>query len=1135
MSFKEQEEAELIRANVKVDFDNHKVTASFPWLVDPKEVFHPSKSNRAAVEKQARGLIKSLRRDGTLKEYAQAFYEQVERGAVREVPDSEVEAWDNAGNPVNWVSHHPVLKPSSTSTKIRPVVNSSTRHGLETLNNCLAKGPTSIANLLHVTQRMRKEPFLLVADISKAYNRIETPGMIEQHCRRMSFIHPEDVNEENPRLRVFVMTAAAFGDRPSGFFLEHAKECVAGWAAQQGEDYTGVQDAILRSMYIDDAVPSYKTYEETLGVRDGMVTAFSQLGFPFKDPVIVGPGVPKLDREPESLLGYLYDFAEDTLSIKWKINLSQKRRSARTLPDLTEESEVENLILTPSTLLTIQASQFDPLGLASCLTSRGKQIISRIAKKKKPDATKGWWKEPLDAEDQEAGMKYVKDILSLVRDPVKFPRAACSEGYPLRKLIALSDASSTCLHVVLYGLYEGPEGQKVTSLLGGKSGIMHRSLPQHELMGLLAANRLIHGLLRAWEPKELEEVLVLSDSTCSLDQVKYTYTAKDVYTRNRVSQIHRYHTKLSVPQRYFHLPSEFMTPADIGTRDECTPDYLRSDEWLRGPEFLKNLDNFPEAKLVHTVEANQMPQVFGDIEANAVVAAQPQETTHPLLKLLERTSNLKRAVRAVCLVKKIFAAKSFKIGLSPISTEEISDSFRDLVRATQEEYVVSDLRVKQLLVFKDPTDGIVYTKQRCTPEVMENLFHAKKLPVISPKSRLATLVVQQAHQVKIVENGKVAHATLKQTIVNSRSGEFGTYIVSCRQNVKGFISRCVQCRKQRKETQTALMADRGGGLGLPRPEDGSSFRHVTADYFGPVMCRPPRGRETRGTKFYKSWGLAIYCQETRGVSITPVEGYSKEAFFIAFNTHCARHGTPTSLKTDPMSAFVSAAKECGQDAVVKDYTDIFDSMSIQWSFIPPGSQHRNPCESLIKSLKQLTKHLEHHDRAPVLTAGELTLLCANIEEILNRRPLTACVDGDDMVIISPNHLIMGRGSRHAVPGPIREFDPHTRSKLISDLTACFWKELQNTLAASPHLFKANKWHSPGRLPLIGDVVLVLYQSKVSQGYRIAKVTEVLDERTIKVLVSPPQDGDRLCRFKPTKELVVAVQRTVLLYGKDDNV
>ena len=149
--------------------------------------------------------------------------------------------------------------------------------------------------------------------------------------------------------------------------------------------------------------------------------------------------------------------------------------------------------------------------------------------------------------------------------------------------------------------------------------------------------------------------------------------------------------------------------------------------------------------------------------------------------------------------------------------------------------------------------------------------------------------------------------------------------------------------------------------------------------------------------------------------------------------------------------------------------------------------------------------------------------------------MTACVDGDDMVIISPNHLIMGRGSRHAVPGPIREFDPHTRSKLISDLTACFWKELQNTLAASPHLFKANKWHSPGRLPLIGDVVLVLYQSKVSQGYRIAKVTEVLDERTIKVLVSPPQDGDRLCRFKPTKELLVAVQRTVLLYGKDDNV
>ena len=1135
MSFKEQEEAELIRANVKVDFDNHKVTASFPWLVDPKEVFAPSKSNRGPVEKQARNLIKSLRRDSSLAEYTSAFFEQVERGAVREVPDSEVEAWDRGGNPVNWVSHHPVLKPSSTSTKIRPVVNSSTRHGLDTLNNCLAKGPTSIANLLHVMQRMRQDPYLLVADVSKAYNNIHTPGAVEQHCRRMLWIHPDDINEENPRLRVFVMMAAAFGDRPSGFYLEYSKECIAGWAAKQGEDWIPVRDAILKNMYIDDAVPSFKTYEQTLQVRDGMVTAFAQLGFPFKDPVIVGPGAPKLDREPESLLGYLYDFKEDTLSIKWKINLSVKRRSARTLPDLIHDSEVENLVLTPGSLLTILASQYDPLGLASCFTSKGKQLLSRIAKKKTPDATKSWWKEPLEAEDQEAGLKYVKDILSLVRDPVIFPRAACKEGYSLRKLYAFSDASSTCAHMVLYGLYEGPEGQKVTSLLGGKSAILHRTLPQHELVGLLAANRLVHGLLRAWEPKDLEEVVIFSDSTCSLDQMKHAYTAKNVFVRNRISQIHKYHTKLTVRQKYYHLPSEHMTPADIGTRDECTPEFLRSQVWLQGPEFLKDVDSFPEAKLVHTVEANQMPQIFEEVEASAVEVSEPREVTHPFLKLLDRTSNLKRAVRAVRIVRKIIQKKSFKIGNSPVTAEEISDSFRDLVRATQEEYVVNDLRVKQLLVFKDPSDGILYTKQRCTPEVMENLFHLKRLPVISPKSRLAELVLSQAHQMKIVESGKMAHTTLKQTIVNSRSGEFGCYIVSCRQRAKSLISRCVQCRKQRKEAQTALMADRKGGLGLPIPEDGAAFRHVTADYSGWVLSRPPRGRQTRGTKHYKQWLLAIYCQETRGVSITPVEGYSKEAFFVAFNTHCARHGIPTSLKTDMMSAFISAAKECGHDAVMEEYTEIFDSMSIEWEFIPAGSQWRNPSESLVKSLKQLTKHIEHHDRAPVLTAAELGLLCANIEEILNRRPLTACVDGDDMVIISPNHLIMGRGSRHAVPGPMREVDPLARSKLIHDLTCSYWKELQNTLAASPHLFKANKWHSPGRLPRVGDVVLVLYQSKLSQGYRTGRILEVLNERTVKVLVSPPQDGDRLCRFKPTKELVVGIQRTVLLYGCDDDV
>ena len=87
-----------------------------------------------------------------------------------------------------------------------------------------------------------------------------------------------------------------------------------------------------------------------------------------------------MDREPESLLGYLYNFQEDSLQIKFKVNLSPKKRSARTQPDLTEDEELEGVQFTPSSLLSLQASQYDPVGLASCFLVKGKLLISSVSK-----------------------------------------------------------------------------------------------------------------------------------------------------------------------------------------------------------------------------------------------------------------------------------------------------------------------------------------------------------------------------------------------------------------------------------------------------------------------------------------------------------------------------------------------------------------------------------------------------------------------------------------------------------------------------------------------------------------------------------------------------------------------------------
>ena len=100
------------------------------------------------------------------------------------------------------------------------------------------------------------------------------------------------------------------------------------------------------------------------------------------------------------------------------------------------------------------------------------------------------------------------------------------------------------------------------------------------------------------------------------------------------------------------------------------------------------------------------------------------------------------------------------------------------------------------------------------------------------------------------------------------------------------------------------MAPRRGGFGQV-PPDLSAFNHIAIDYFGPYMAKPPKGRQTRNTRFYKVWGMALVCQNTRAVKIYPIEGYDTASFLTIFGVHCANHGVPTTVLSDPMTAYVT--------------------------------------------------------------------------------------------------------------------------------------------------------------------------------------------------------------------------------------
>ena len=338
----------------------------------------------------------------------------------------------------------------------------------------------------------------------------------------------------------------------------------------------------------------------------------------------------------------------------------------------------------------------------------------------------------------------------------------------------------------------------------------------------------------------------------------------------------------------------------------------------------------------------------------------------------------------------------------------------------------------------------------------------------------------------------------------------------------------------------AKMGDKHGGFGEV-PPDGSCFNKIAMDYFGPFWCKPPKFRETRGTKFYKMYGMAILCQQSRAVKYYPVEGYDTKAFLTTFEIHCAMHGVPCTVLSDPMSAFIAGAKvvaEAGDLQVQGDGSEFEDTLrrkyNIEWNFIPPGSQWRDPAERSIKSLKgmmQTVFNTEHNKS--VLTINEYWSIFSQCAEILNRRPIQGYLDDGTIKFICPNQLLLGKTAKEAPPYTDEDLGLRPRLELLQGLKAEFWKCLMNVLAADSRLMKYPCWYSQTREPKPGDVVLVLYKSKINDNYRMGLIDSVEpNKRDITCYVSPCQDGS-LKHFKKGATMNIPIQRTVLLYSPTD--
>ncbi|XP_039958200.1 uncharacterized protein LOC120773404 [Bactrocera tryoni] len=171
-----------------------------------------------------------------------------------------------------------------------------------------------------------------------------------------------------------------------------------------------------------------------------------------------------------------------------------------------------------------------------------------------------------------------------------------------------------------------------------------------------------------------------------------------------------------------------------------------------------------------------------------------------------------------------------------------------------------------------------------------------------------------------------------------------------------------------------------------------------------------------------------------------------------------------------------------------------------FGFIPPRAPHFGGLwEAAVKSAKHLIVRALGN---ALLTTEELSTLLAEVEAILNSRPLTPLSqDPNDGEALTPAHLLIGCPLQALPPAqvptdPIRCCE---RWQLVCCLKQQFWQQWSKIYLTS--LQERNKWLHPKRNLQPGDLVLVHEDNVPPQQWVIGRVGATVEGQDGKVRVA----------------------------------
>lgn len=974
-----------------------------------------------------------------------------------------------------FLPHHCVIKPDSSTTKLRVVFDGSakTTSGVS-LNEILSVGATVQPDLFSIIIRFRTREYVLTADISKMYRQIKIDNMDQNY----QLIIWRD-NEDEP-LQYYQLNTVTYGTSPAPFL---ATRSINQLAMEEAESFPLAAGALLEDTYVDDILAGADTLEKVTELKDQLINLLRKGQFELRKfcanhPDII-QDIPEEHREKRLIINDTE--AVKTLGIVWQPQQDVFQCYA-TIEDTGKFSK--------RTALSDIARLFDPIGLIGPVIVLGKLFVQELWRSNLQ------WDEDMPPQMKERWIRFRTQLEDIKL--VKIPRKVLVSTPTEIQLHAFSDSSTLAYGTCCYLRSVDKYGQIMVRLLCSKSRIAplkSTTIARLELCGALLMAELVERLQQCLSIS-ISKICYYTDSTTTLSWIASPSYSWTTFVANRVAKIQ----ELTRSEQWRHIEGT-QNPADLVSRGLLPQALAQSTLWFNGPTFLQESeDKWPSGTFKTTSDTPESrPRKL------AFTATIPETKYVDLLNSVSHRDSFCKLQRIFgycirfinnCKLPKALRTKGnltineLDLALySIVKNVQRTSFYKEYILLKKEKPLEGSNSIISLDPFLDNTTGIIRIGGRLRHSELQQ---EAKHQMLLPKDHFFTeCLVRHLHQQHM-------HAA-QQTLIAIIRQRF--WPLNAKGIARKVIYKCIRCFKCKPRSIDQLM----GNLPRERVQPSRPFHTTGVDFCGPVKIH----YRIRGKTPTKAYIAVFVCFATKAVHLEVVSDLTSEAFINALKRFISRRGLCHTIFCDNATNFVGAKSQLRElkdtfaaEAAQTLIGETCQQNHIQWKPIPPRSPHFGGLwEAAVKSAKY---HMIRQIGNANVTFEELHTIVVQIEAILNSRPITAMSsDPNDLEALTPGHFLIGSPlTAFAEPDTSnKNMDQLTRFQRIRHIQQNFWKrwssEYLHQLQSRPKWQRTKPNITPGTMVLLKEQNMPPLKWPLG---RVIETTEGSDKRTRVVTV-----------------------------------